>query len=186
MHCTKNLNDGYLGSGKHLRRAINKYGKENFTIEILEFLPDKPSLKLREKEIVTEDLLNNPMCMNLQPGGGGGCNKENQLIWAKAGGKGFSERVKNDDKFRQQLSIKASERFVLMHQKGEHNYNTFKGKNHTKETIDQMKLSHKGKHEGEKNSQFGTCWIYNENCNKKINKNDLNEYREKGWIKGRI
>lgn len=27
-HSTNNLNDGYLGSGKYLLRAIDKYGKE--------------------------------------------------------------------------------------------------------------------------------------------------------------
>jgi len=34
-HQTKDLNDGYLGSGTLLQRAINKYGEENFKREIL-------------------------------------------------------------------------------------------------------------------------------------------------------
>ena len=34
-HQTKNPNDGYLGSGKHLKRAIKKYGFDNFKVEIL-------------------------------------------------------------------------------------------------------------------------------------------------------
>ena len=38
MHSTDELNDGYLGSGTLLRRSINKHGKENHSIEILEFL----------------------------------------------------------------------------------------------------------------------------------------------------
>ena len=33
VHSTKNLNDGYLGSGKYLKRSINKYGKENFNLQ---------------------------------------------------------------------------------------------------------------------------------------------------------
>jgi group I intron endonuclease len=32
------VDDGYLGSGKYLLNAINKYGKENFKREILEFV----------------------------------------------------------------------------------------------------------------------------------------------------
>ena len=36
QHKYKKLYDGYIGSGSLLRRAINKYGKDNFTIEYLE------------------------------------------------------------------------------------------------------------------------------------------------------
>jgi len=46
---TKNLNDGYLGSGTHITRSIKHYGKENFYREILEFCKDKD--QLNEKEI---------------------------------------------------------------------------------------------------------------------------------------
>ena len=71
MHSTANLNDGYIGSGKRLRYSILKYGYDNHTREILEFLPDRISLKAREAEIVNENLLSDPFCMNLAKGGGG-------------------------------------------------------------------------------------------------------------------
>lgn len=39
--------------------------------------------------------------------------------------------------------------------------------------------------QGEKNSQYGTCWIYNDKECIKIKKEQLEEYISKGWIKGR-
>lgn len=72
MHSTSNLEDGYFGSGKILKRSLNKYGKDNHSIEVLEWLSDRSSLKLREKEIVNESLLTDSMCMNLTIGGEGG------------------------------------------------------------------------------------------------------------------
>ena len=49
-----------------------------------------------------------------------------------------------------------------------------------------MSLSHKGLQDGEKNSQFGTCWIHNTlKENKKIKKSELSVYVNNGWIKGR-
>ena len=39
----------YLGSGKHLKNAINKYGRENFSKEIIEECETKELLNEREK-----------------------------------------------------------------------------------------------------------------------------------------
>ena len=69
MHSTDNLTDEYLGSGKRLKYSINKYGKENHHIEILEFFKKRKDLIQREKEIINESILLDPMCMNLILGG---------------------------------------------------------------------------------------------------------------------
>ena len=72
MHSTDDLNDGYLGSGTLLRRSINKHGKENHSIEILEFLNSREELAAREKEIVSLQEIAKKECMNLKVGGSGG------------------------------------------------------------------------------------------------------------------
>ena len=71
MHSTDDLTDGYFGSGTYLRRAIKKYGKENFKVEILEFCKNRKNLKLLESKIVTLQEIANVECMNLRVGGSG-------------------------------------------------------------------------------------------------------------------
>lgn len=39
---------------------------------------------------------------------------------------------------------------------------------------------------GDKNSQFGTCWIHNDEASKKIKKEELDIWLGLGWTKGRI
>ena len=72
MHQTEDLNDNYLGSGKLIKRAIAKYGKENFKKEILYVFSSEEEMKNKEKEIVTWDIVNEEKCYNLTIGGTGG------------------------------------------------------------------------------------------------------------------
>ena len=37
----------------------------------------------------------------------------------------------------------------------------------------------------ENNSQFGTCWITKDGVNKKIKKEELHNWLENSWLKGR-
>lgn len=63
----------------------------------------------------------------------------------------------------------------------------WKNKHHTEETKRKYKETFKNinHQQGEKNSQYGTCWIHNNIENKKIKKEELNIYINNGWIKGR-
>ena len=71
-HKTSNLDDKYLGSGKLLRRAIEKYGVDNFEREILHVFDTPAEMFAKEAEIVTADFLAEENCYNLKLGGEGG------------------------------------------------------------------------------------------------------------------
>lgn len=67
-HKTTNIEDNYFGSGVGLKRAIKKYGKENFTKEIICFCEDENDMYFREKELV----ILNENSYNMTKGGKGG------------------------------------------------------------------------------------------------------------------
>ena len=71
MHSTLDLNDGYLGSGRVLRYSLKKYGRNEHRREILAECLDRDSLRDQERLIVNEDMINDPLCMNLRAGGDG-------------------------------------------------------------------------------------------------------------------
>lgn len=68
-HGAKNLNDGYMGSGKAISAALKKYGIENFKKEILKFFDSKDAMLDYEKELVTSEFIRNPLVYNMQVGG---------------------------------------------------------------------------------------------------------------------
>lgn len=72
VHRTKDLNDGYMGSGKILKQAINKYGIESFSKTILEFFDSYEEALSKEQEIVTEEFLSREDTYNMKCGGNGG------------------------------------------------------------------------------------------------------------------
>jgi len=70
----------YLGSGKLLKLAIKKYGKENFSKRILKEFDDKVSARAYERELIEElDAIDDPTYYNLVAGGFGGSIKGGKL-----------------------------------------------------------------------------------------------------------
>ena len=62
--------DDYWGSGTIITRMIKKYGKECFRKEILiRDIINREALVNFEKKIITVDLMNDPLCLNLKTGG---------------------------------------------------------------------------------------------------------------------
>lgn len=197
MHSTSNLNDGYVGSGQRLWKSINKHGKESHSVEILEWFTNRIDLVNREKELINEDLLRDSQCMNLVLGGEGGYTyqkfrpehaKKFHLAGAKATNEIIKEKRKTDPEWKKKNGENISNSLKLSYKNGTRkptNTKSFLGKSHSKETKMKMSKSKKITSLGERNSQFGTIWIYNEELklNKKIKPEELINYT--GWIKGR-
>jgi hypothetical protein len=182
MHSTDNLEDGYQGSGKRLWYSINKYGLENHQTEILEFLPSREDLRVREREIVNEQLLEDKMCMNLAIGGEGGNGSKFLTKEQLSKGAVNANKVKWSDKsFRDNMSKMKSKLNKDMHVKGLLKAPDWTGKKHSKES--KQKMSEKAKlRTGAKHSQYGMRWITNGIESKKIHKDDI---IPDGWKFGR-
>lgn len=196
-HKTTNLDDGYMGSGKYLKRAIEKHGLEQFDKEIL-FVYDNPEeMFSKEAELVTEDFIAEENTYNLKVGGMGGfdyLNSSGRNVygtngknWAKYGNPKSLER----QKFLRENNPEWVERFKNSVSSGVLNYykaggiNGFKGKTHndnTKKIIGENSSKHQS---GKNNSQYGTMWIHNEELqrNRKIKKTDPIPI---GWKHGKV
>ena len=189
MHQTSNLDDGYMGSGKLIKRAIQKYSIENFTKEILHVFDNEEDMKNKEKELVVI----NEMSYNLCDGGHGGFGYINQQPekkdWVLKG------RIATNIVLKEKYGVsnssqidfvrrKIGEKAKLRHEQGLMKPPpSFLGKKHSEETKQKMKNNKIGHGVGSKNSQYGTCWITNEIQNKKIFKGDS---IPEGWRLGRI
>ena len=186
-HKTVDLNDDYLGSGKYLKHAIQKYGVENFKKEILFVFDNPEDMFAKEAEIVTEDFLSENNTYNLKKGGFGGFDYLNS--------KGYNNPTHN----KQHMSMMEKQR-KQYYPKGvffgkNHNNKTkekiseckkgqqsFLGKRHSDETKKIIAMKNSENQKGNKNSQYGTFWITDGKSNMKIkNMQDI----PVGWIKGR-
>jgi len=192
-HKTKDLGDGYIGSGKYLKYSQGKHGIENFKKEIL-FVFDTPEeMYAKEAEIVNEDFLATENTYNLKIGGYGGWDFNNQNIdsneMARRGKIGQEKQrewliethgVDHVSKL-PEVKEKISKRMSNVYPKGT-TWCSFAGKQHSDEV--KRKIGEKNsKHQtGSGNSQFGTMWITNGVENKKVKKDSIIPV---GYSKGR-
>ena len=135
-HSTDNINDNYLGSGKLIKLALNKYSKENFIREILYVYPTKEEALLKEKDLVDEKFINRKDTYNFKLGGEGGWEHIPRLI-------------KEDKEFKKRMYSKISKTMKKLHKEGilkgwNENYNGpngMLGKNHTEESKKKISLN---------------------------------------------
>lgn len=186
MHSTDNLDDGYLGSGKRLRYSINKYGKENHKVEIIEFCPNRTSLIEKEIKLITLNELAKKDCMNLMVGGEGGLvNEEHGKRLNKLGNEAFLKKINNDVELREKYRKIGSDRLKKMWENNELKPYDWTGKHHSEESKRKIGKTNSLLQSGEKNSMYGRCWITNGDESKPIKKNELNKYLNNGWYLGR-
>jgi len=194
-HKTKNLNDQYMGSGKHIKRAIAKHGIESFKKEILFQFDNEVDMNSKEVELVTEEFCLRSDTYNLAIGGQGGfsyLDESGNMVYPldrpgvrRAGriavnrllSKRRVERLKSDEVYREEFNKKVS---IGLKRKFEVDGHHWSGRKHSEETKEKLR---KPKNIGSSNSQFGTMWITNGIQNRKIKK-DLDLIPE-GWYKGR-
>lgn len=189
MHSTYNLNDGYMGSGDRLRRSLKKYGIENHKVEILEFVSSREELKKREEEIVNLNEIAKEKCLNLRVGGTGGFSIEQQKLNNKKSLERQKKLKENNPEWVAKKSKKVSESNLQQYESGlreKKHFFDWTGKQLDEETKKKIGIANSVKQKGEKNSQFGTCWITKDETNKKIKKEELDNFIKQGWMKGRI
>lgn len=78
IHSTKNLNDGYLGSGNALKRAIRKYGKSLFIKYIISYHNTRHEALEHEAMVVNSDVTDDPLSYNICKGGRSGPEEHNE------------------------------------------------------------------------------------------------------------
>lgn len=188
MHSTHNLEDGYMGSGRRLRYSINKYGKNNHKVEILEFVDSREELIKREEEIVNLNEIAKQECMNLRVGGTGGFSSEQQRENAKKSNVKQKILRENNPEWVEQYKencVKAQKKVYEEGRREKTYFYDWNGKTHSDETKQKMSESSKGIGIGKTNSQYGTCWITKDGQNKKIKKEELDTFISQGWERGR-
>ena len=197
-HKTENIDDEYVGSGLVLKRAIKKYGIENFTKEILASFDNPDDMYAMESILVNEDFINNKNTYNLRLGGNGGfdfINQTQQNIYGTHQDRSKENLQKGIDIIREKFKDPSwkEKQLEKMRQAKIKKYGSdmpppsFKGKKHSNESKVKIGKSNSKYQSGKGNANYGNCWIYSlkEQRNKIIRKEELQEWLDKGWHKGR-
>lgn len=179
-HQTLDLNDGYMGSGKYIRRAINRYGLDGFDKTILHVFDNEAEMNAKEAELVTKEFCLREDTYNLCPGGQGGWGYINSIEIDRTernrkGGKSSGSKLSSEH-MRKIGSKQPKEAKEIACRNG--GLVAMKGKKHRQDTIEKMSMAQIGK----LNSQYGSMWVTNGSDNKKISRNN---FIESGWYPGR-
>lgn len=168
------LDDDYLGSGKLLTLAINKYGKTNFKKEILYISSSNEENNQKEKEFIkTFNAVERRDFYNIHEGGDGG---NTTAGWSEEEKQAYSEKIsqkyqgENNPRYGCHLTEETKEKIrqnrdTSYMQTAEYKEamklaksgvkNGMYGKKHSEESKRLMSEHSKGKCAGEKNGMYG-------------------------------
>lgn len=192
-HQTKDLNDGYMGSGKHLKYSISKYGIENFEKEILFQFDNESDMNAKEAELVTEEFCLREDTYNICVGGKGGFSYINKNVWTEEKRKEHNRKINplyTDYKYTMiELSKIGTRKYKesgMAAAKNKAAIESGKNKGNTGKKYSIPKLKGHTNQTGNKNSQFGIkrYWINKNGERKKILEYELNSFLSDGWKRG--
>jgi len=167
VHDSIDENDGYSGSGTVLRKAIKKYGKENFRRETKLLYDTAKEAYEDEGFIVNKAMVENPMSYNSHLGGKGGSlpGCDHPMF-----GRHHSEESKQKSSLSNSITCSDGRRKgknnPMFGRVGENNPNF--GRYVSEETRKKLSIAKIGiNHKGEKNPMYGRKGKDNPNYGKK-------------------
>lgn len=194
VHVTNNLNDDYMGSGKILKIAQEKYGIENFEKEYLHIFDSPDKMFEMESTLVNELFIQRNDTYNIRTGGSGGFTKAEAKLGREVTNKILEEKYGNDyaskisKDYHNGLSnkdrIELTNKIIDGLNRVNFDFANFKGKKHTKESKRKIGEANSKYQSGKGNSQYGKMWIYNEEL-KESKRIDKSSEIPEGWKKGR-
>lgn len=195
-HETLDANDDYMGSGKNIKRALAKYGIENFKKEILFIFGNEEEMDFKEAELVTKEFVLEDTNYNICPGGQGGwgyVNNINPELRTKGHNTETFNKISKSLKGRVRTDISNSLKIAYADNRkivagafssyGVIEMSLRAQLSHVKEKRKKTRKENNFQ-QGKNNSQYGTTWIWHELYgNKKIKKETVEEYLKQGWTK---
>lgn len=191
MHSTNNLDDGYPGSGDVISRSIEKHGREKHSTKILETLPDRKSLIEREKQLITTEVLKDPLCMNLKLGGEGGWEDVNPWPPTRARKLSLERRLQIGKSQEGKVKSQETRNKISKSNLGKHHIvHTEETKRKIREGNLKMKGENNGffgkKHSDESIAKFkNRAYVHNGEIYTCIKKDQIDDYLSNGWIRGK-
>jgi hypothetical protein len=188
IHSTDNIDDGYMGSGVLIIKAIERYGKDNFTKTIIKYCDNRELLVELEKKVVNKKFVSRRDTYNVTVGGLGSAS-----TWEKSN-ETIAYKLKNDSIWAEKRSLNISLGVRNAMKKGKcstanREFQRIRNeKSRTKKAIEKRKETYaKNNHQqGENHALYGKRAMHNDMNWKWIQKEEVEKYLNSGWKFGRL